>query len=59
MRKEFYGLHPSYEEKYTCEECGQEATYQEFILAEGYPDAHTERQMFCPHCGDNESSLDD
>ena len=58
MREEFSGLHPSYEEEYICEECGEGATYQEFILAEGYPDAHIEWRTICPHCGNTHTSLD-
>ena len=58
MPSSFVGLHPSYTGKYFCEECGQEALYEEFIIAEGYPDAHTEWLATCPHCGHTESSLD-
>ena len=58
MREEFSGLHPSYKGECTCEECGEEATYQEFIIAEGYPDAHIEWLTICPYCGSTDSSLD-
>ena len=54
----FSGMSPSYSGECTCTECGLEAQYEEFIIAEGYPDAHTEYLVTCLHCGDINSSLD-
>ena len=49
--KEYEG-HSLLDTKYTkCPECGAPATYIEYIVAEGYPDAHVEYTEYCSSCG--------
>lgn len=52
----FAGLVPSYIGEVTCDNCGNEAYYTEYIVAEGYPDAHIEYEVLCTHCGEVEYS---
>ena len=59
MPSNFQGLVPSYSGYCTCEECGEEAMYNEYIVADGYPDAHTEYEVICPSCGYTASSNDE
>ena len=55
----FTGMMPSYVGRVRCVECNSFAVYEEYIVAEGYPDAHTEWEAFCPECGHVEGSLDE
>lgn len=55
----FAGLVPSYKGVVTCDNCGKEAPYTEYIIAEGYPDAHVEYEVICPYCGHISSSNGD
>lgn len=51
MPSNLQGLVPSYKGVIPCDECGKDALYNEYIVAEGYPDAHVEYEVICPHCG--------